>query len=81
MHNRDVFQRILAVIAGLLFLAAVLVSAAIAAGVLLAAALLAGTWAWWRGRAPARGVVIEGEYRDETHVEPRLDRLSDLNRR
>jgi hypothetical protein len=70
-------QRIFAVLLGLLFLAAVLVSAAIAAGVLLAAGLLAWAWARWRGRGRVRGVVIEGEYRDET----RLERLSELNRR
>jgi hypothetical protein len=70
-------QRIFAVLLGLLFLAAVLVSAAIAAGVLLAAGLLAWAWTRWRGRGRSRGVVIEGEYRDET----RLERLSELNRR
>jgi hypothetical protein len=79
VHNRAMLQRVLAVVLGLLFLAAVLVSAAVAAGLLLAAGLLAWTWAWWRGRTatPKRGTVIEGEYRDETH----LERLSDLNRR
>lgn len=64
-------QRILAVLVGLFFLGVVLVSAAIAAGVLLAAGLLAYTWAWWRNRNVPRPVVIEGQYRDVTH----LDRL------
>jgi hypothetical protein len=68
-------QRVLSIVLGLLFLAAILVSAALAAGVLLAAGLLAWAWTWWRGRGiattqaattQARGIVIEGEYRDET---------------
>ena len=67
-------QRILGVVLALLFLAAVLVFASIAAGVLLAAGLLAWTWAWWRGRGLRKAVVIDGEYRDETHLERLRDR-------
>ena len=66
-------QRILGVVLGLVFLIAVLFFASLAAGVLLAAALLAWTWAWWRRRGLRKAVVIDGEYRDETH----LERLSD----
>jgi hypothetical protein len=62
-------QRILGLVLGLLFLVAVLFFASLAAGVMLAAGLLVWTWAWWRGRGRPRSVVIEGEYRDETHLE------------
>jgi TRAP-type C4-dicarboxylate transport system permease large subunit len=66
-------QRILGVILGLAFLVAVLFFASLAFGVLLAAGLLAWTWAWWRRRglrqAARQTVVIDGEYRDETHLE------------
>jgi hypothetical protein len=62
-------QRILGIVFGLVFLVAVLFFASLAAGVMLAAALLAWTWAWWRRRGQAQSVVIEGEYRDETHLE------------
>jgi hypothetical protein len=74
-------RRILGAFLGLLFLAAVFVFASIAAGLLLAAGLLVGTWAWWRGRARPTGIVIEGEYRDETNLEPQRDRLGEVNRR
>ena len=62
-------QRILGVVLGLLFLMAVLFFASLAAGVMLAAGLLAWTWGWWRRRGRPQSVVIEGEFRDETHLE------------
>jgi 4-hydroxybenzoate polyprenyltransferase len=62
-------QRILGVILGLAFLVAVLFFASLAFGVLLAAGLLAWTWTWWRRRGLRKAVVIDGEYRDETHLE------------
>ena len=74
-------QRILGAFLALLFLAAVVVFATIAAGILLAAGLLVGAWAWWRGRARPGGIVIEGEFRDETELQPQQDRPGELNRR
>jgi TRAP-type C4-dicarboxylate transport system permease large subunit len=62
-------QRILGIAFGLLFLLAALFFASVAAGVMLAVGLLAWTWAWWRRRGRPQSVVIEGEYRDETHLE------------
>jgi len=63
-------QRFAGVLLGLLFLAAVLVFASLALGILLAVGLVVWGWLWWRTRslrrAPGRGVVIEGEYRDVT---------------
>jgi hypothetical protein len=63
-------QRFVGVLLGLLFLAAVFVFASLALGVLLAVGLVVWGWLWWRTRslrrAPGRGVVIEGEYRDVT---------------
>jgi hypothetical protein len=67
-------QRILGLVLGLAFLIAVLFFASLAAGVMLAAGLLAWTWTWWQGRGRPRSVVIEGEYRDETHLERLRDR-------
>ena len=62
---------------GLLFLVAVLVFASLALGVLLAVGLVIWGWLWWRTRslrrAPGRGVVIEGEYRDVTRSQ-RIER-------
>lgn len=70
-------QRLVGVVLGLAFLAAVLVFASLALGVLLAAGLLVWGWLWWRTRslrrARGRGVVIEGEYRDVTRSE-RIER-------
>jgi len=63
-------QRFAGVLLGVLFLAAVLVFASLALGILLAVGLAVWGWLWWRTRslrrAPGRGVVIEGEYRDVT---------------
>jgi hypothetical protein len=70
-------QRFVGVLLGLAFLAAVLVFASLALGVLLAVGLIVWGWLWWRTRslrrAPGRGVVIEGEYRDVTRSE-RIER-------
>jgi hypothetical protein len=64
-----VIQRIVGVLLGLLFLAAVLVFASLALGVLLAVGLVVWGWLWWRGRSlPRHGTVIEGEFRDVTAV-------------
>ena len=73
-----VIQRFVGVLVGLLFLAAVLVFASLALGVLLAVGLAIWGWVWWRTRAlrraPGRGVVIEGEYRDVTRSQRIEDR-------
>jgi hypothetical protein len=70
-------QRFVGVLLGVAFLAAVLVFASLALGVLLAVGLIVWGWLWWRTRslrrAPGRGVVIEGEYRDVTRSE-RIER-------
>jgi hypothetical protein len=72
-----VIQRFVGVLLGLLFLVAVLVFASLALGVLLAVGLFVWGWLWWRTRslrrAPGRGVVIEGEYRDVTPTQ-RIER-------
>jgi hypothetical protein len=62
-------QRIVGVLLGLLFLAAVLVFASFVLGALVAAGIVLWGWMWWRTRglrkAARRGaIVIEGEYRD-----------------
>jgi hypothetical protein len=62
-------QRIVGILLGLVFLAAVFVFASLALGVLIAVALVAWGWLWWRTRSlrPQRGgAVVEGEYRDVT---------------
>jgi uncharacterized protein (DUF58 family) len=65
-----IIQRFIGVLLGLLFVAATLVFASLALGVLLALGVVVWGWLWWRTRslrrAPGRGVVIEGEYRDLT---------------
>jgi hypothetical protein len=73
-----IIQRSIGVLLGLLFVAATLVFASLALGVLLALGLVVWGWLWWRTRslrrAPGRGVVIEGEYRDltsQTRIEQR----------
>jgi uncharacterized protein (DUF58 family) len=70
-------QRFVGVLLGVAFLAAVLVFASLALGVLLAVGLIVWGWLWWRTRslrrAPGRGVVIEGEYRDVTPTQ-RIER-------
>ena len=69
----------------LAFSALALVFALFAAAVVLTAGVTAWAWLRWRGERPVRGaqrgVIIEGEYRDETHLEPHLERLSGVNRR
>jgi hypothetical protein len=66
----EIIQRFIGVLLALLFVAAVLVFASLALGVLVAVGLVVWGWLWWRTRslrrAPGRGVVIEGEYRDIT---------------
>lgn len=63
-------QRIVGILLGLLFLAAVLVFTSLALGVLLALGLVVWGWVWWRSRSLRRsqrgGAVIDGEYRDVT---------------
>jgi len=63
-------QRVVGVLLGLLFLAAVFVFASLVLGVLLAMGLVVWGWLWWRTRslrqAHRGGVVVEGEYRDVT---------------
>lgn len=63
-------QRIVGVLLGLFFLAAVLVFASLALGILLAVGLVAWGWLWWRSRSklgpPPGGTVVEGEFRDVT---------------
>jgi hypothetical protein len=73
-----IIQRCIGVLLGLLFVAATLVFASLALGVLLALGLVVWGWLWWRTRslrrAPGRGVVIKGEYRDltsQTRIEQR----------
>ena len=65
-----IIQRVTGVLVGLLFVAATLVFASLALGMLLAIGLVVWGWLWWRTRslrrAPERGLVIEGEYRDLT---------------
>ncbi len=66
-------QRLVGVVLGLAFLAAVLVFASLALGVLLAVGLVVWGWLWWRSRSlptrGARGTVIEGEFRDVTETQ------------
>ena len=72
-----IIQRFIGVLLGLLFVAATLVFASLALGVLLALALVVWGWFWWRTRslrrAPGRGVVIEGEYRDVSSRTRRIE--------
>ena len=62
-------QRLLGGVAAVLFFLAVLVFASLAVGVLIAGAVVLGGWLWWRTRHLRRAEVIEGEYRDVTHLE------------
>lgn len=67
-------QRIVGTLLGVLFLVAVFVFASLALGVLLAVGLVGWGWLWWRSRLRPRprGTIIEGEYRNETHM-PRIE--------
>jgi hypothetical protein len=71
-----IIQRVVGVVLGLLFLAAVFVFTSLILGVLLAAGLVLWVWLWWRGRSlPKQGtVIIEGEFRDLTPGERLEDR-------
>ena len=53
-------QRVLGVLLGALFLAALLVFASIALAILVAVGLVGWAWLWWRSRPQGR--IIEGEY-------------------
>lgn len=61
--------RLLGGVAALVFLLAVFAFAALAFGMLIVGALVAGGWLWWRSRSLPRSEIIEGEYRDVTHLE------------
>jgi hypothetical protein len=70
-------QRLLGAVVGILFLVAALVFTSIALGIALAIGVAVWAWLWWRGRSLPRGrVIIEGEYRDVTHLESVEDRRS-----
>ncbi len=64
------FQRLVGAALGVLFFVAAFVFASLALALLIVAGLGVWGWLWWRARrqphAHARGVVIEGEYRDVT---------------
>ena len=66
-------QRLLGAVMVILFLLSALVFTALAVGIALAVGVVVWVWLWWRSRSlPRRRVIIEGEYRDVTHLE-RLD--------
>jgi hypothetical protein len=67
-------QRLVGGLLAIVFLLAVLVFATFALGVLLAVGVLAWGWLWWRSRSLREGNVIEGQYRDETPLQPLEDR-------
>ena len=70
-----IVQRLLGAVVGILFLLAALVFASVALGIALAIGVAVWAWLWWRSRSlPRRRVVIEGEYRDVTHLESVEDR-------
>jgi hypothetical protein len=71
-----IIQRIVGIVLGLLFLAAIFVFTSLVLAVLLAAGLVLWVWLWWRGRSlPRRGtVIIDGEFRDVTAGERLEDR-------
>jgi uncharacterized membrane protein YccC len=52
------------------------VFASVALGVALAIGVVVWAWLWWRTRSLPRRRVIEGEYRDVTHLESVEDRRS-----
>jgi len=66
-------QRVVGVLLGALFLAAILIFASIALAVLVAVGLAGWAWLWWRSRSRPRGRIIEGQYeRLEERDEQRL---------
>jgi hypothetical protein len=67
-------QRLVGGLLAIVFFLAVLVFATFALGVLLAVGVLAWGWLWWRSRSLREGNVIEGQYRDETPLQPLEDR-------
>ena len=71
-----VLQRIVGVVLGLLFLAAVFIFTSLIVAALLAVGIVVWGWVWWRTRALRRaqrgGAVVEGEYRDVTPL-PRIE--------
>jgi len=72
-------QRLLGAVLGILFLLAALVFASVALGIALAIGVVVWAWLWWRSRSlPRRRVIIEGEYRDVTHLETLEDRRGRL---
>jgi hypothetical protein len=71
-----IVQRIVGVVLGLLFLAAVFVFASIILAALIAVGIVVWGWMWWRTRSlrtTRGGSVVEGEFRDVTPSE-RLER-------
>ena len=71
-----IVQRLLGAVVGILFLLAALVFASVALGIALAVGVGVWAWLWWRARSQPRRRVIEGEYRDVTHLETVEDRRS-----
>jgi O-antigen/teichoic acid export membrane protein len=70
-------QRLLGAVSGLLFLLAALLFAAVALGIALAVGVVVWVVLWWRSRSLPRRRVIEGEYRDVSHLETLEDRRSE----
>ena len=63
-------QRLLGAVMVILFLLSALVFTSVAIGFALAVGVVVWVSLWWRSRSlPRRRVVIEGEYRDVTHLE------------
>ena len=71
-----IVQRLLGAVVGILFLLAALVFASVALGIALAVGVGVWAWLWWRARSQPHRRVIEGEYRDVTHLETVEDRRS-----
>ena len=68
-----ILQRLLGAVMVILFLLSALVFASVALGIALALGVVVWVSLWWHSRSlPRRRVVIDGEYRDVTHLE-RLD--------
>ena len=72
-----IVQRLLGAVVGILLLLAALVFASVALGIALAIGVVVWAWLWWRARSLPRRRVIEGEYRDVTHLESLEDRRSE----
>jgi uncharacterized membrane protein YccC len=69
-------QRLLGAVLGILFLLAAVLFASVALGIALAVGIVVWAWLRWRSRSLPRRNVIEGEYRDITHLESLEDRRS-----